>query len=212
MIGYPAIYAQAEAIGLGAKTGIDLPGENTGLLPDAQWKLDRMSDRWRPGDTCQIAIGQGLLLVTPLQMALVAATIANGGKVYQPHLLKKDSAPEPLRKMNWPEAALAIVKGGMQDVATKGTGRRVQVRGTNVSAKTGTAEVDVNGKRHKNTWVMAYAPSEDPRVAIAMIIEDGESGGKTVAPLVKDVLVSIFGESTNMPPVTVEASLQTGGD
>jgi penicillin-binding protein 2 len=211
-IGYPAIYAQAEAIGLGAKTGIDLPGENTGLLPDAQWKLDRMNDRWRPGDTCQLAIGQGLLLVTPLQMALVAATIANGGKVYQPHLLKKETAQEPLRKMNWSEAALAIVKGGMHDVATQGTGRRVQVRGTNVSAKTGTAEVDVNGKRHKNTWVMAFAPSEDPRVAIAMVIEDGESGGKTVAPLVKDVLVSIFGESTNMPPVSVEAPLPTGGD
>ena len=211
-IGYSAIYAQASAMGLGAKTGIDLPGENTGLLPDTQWKLDHMSERWRPGDTCQIAIGQGLLLVTPLQMALVAATIANGGKVYQPHLLKKDSAQEPLRQMNWSEAALALVKGGMHDVATQGTGRRVQVRGTSVSAKTGTAEVDVNGKRHKNTWVMAYAPSEEPRVAIAMIIEDGESGGKTVAPLVKEVLISIFGESTNMPPVTVEAPLQTGGD
>jgi penicillin-binding protein 2 len=211
-IGYSGIYAQAELLGFGAKTGVDLPGENAGLLPNAQWKLKRMKDRWRPGDTCQVAIGQGLLLATPLQMALLAATIANGGKVYQPHLLKKDGVVEPLRKMNWSEAALAVVKGGMQDVVTYGTGRRVQLRGTSVSAKTGTAEVDVNGTRHKNTWLMAYAPSDDPQVALAMVIENGESGGKTVAPLVKEILVSIFGEHTNMPPVNVEASVPTGGD
>ena len=211
-IGYPAIFAQAEALGLGAKTGIDLPGESSGLLPDEKWKLSRMYDRWRPGDTCQLAIGQGLLLVTPLQMALVAATIANNGKVYQPHLLKKEGTPEPLRKMEWSEEALAVVKGGMRDVVMQGTGRRVQVRGTDVSAKTGTAEVDVKGARHKNTWLMAFAPSEAPRIAIAMVIEDGESGGKTVAPLVKEVLVSIFGEDTNRPPVSVEAPLPTGGD
>jgi penicillin-binding protein 2 len=211
-IGYSTIYAQAEALGFGTKTGIDLPSENAGLLPDEQWKLSRMNDRWRPGDTCQLAIGQGLLLATPLQMALLAATIANGGNVYQPHLVKKEGVPEPLRKMNWSEAALAVVKGGMQDVVTHGTGRRVQLRGTSVSAKTGTAEVDVNGARHKNTWVMAFAPTEEPRIAIAMVVEDGESGGKTVAPLVKEVLVSIFGERTNIPPVNVEASLPTGGD
>ncbi len=212
VIGYPAIFSQAEALGLGAKTGIDLPDESSGLLPDEKWKLARMYDRWRPGDTCQLAIGQGLLLVTPLQMALVAATIANNGKVYQPHLLKKEGVVEPLRNMNWTESALAIVKGGMRDVVMQGTGRRVQICGTDVSAKTGTAEVDVRGTRHKNTWLMAFAPSEDPRIAIAMVIEDGESGGKTVAPLVKDVLVSIFGEDTNSPPVSVEAPLPTGGD
>lgn len=211
-IGYPAIFAQAEALGLGSKTGIDLPDESTGLLPDEKWKLARMYDRWRPGDTCQLAIGQGLLLVTPLQMAFVAATIANGGKVYQPHLLKKEGVAEPLRNMNWTESALAVVKGGMRDVVMQGTGRRVQIRGTDVSAKTGTAEVDVKGTRHKNTWLMAFAPSENPRIAIAMVVEDGESGGKTVAPLVKDVLVSIFGEDTNRPPVSVEAPLPTGGD
>lgn len=210
--GHEAIYAQAEAIGLGMKTGIDLPGENAGLLPGPEWKLERLGEKWRPGDTCQMAIGQGLLLVTPLQMAVLASTIANGGKVYQPHLVKKDTPPEPIRRMNWSEAALAVVRGGMQDVVQQGTGRRVQIRGTSVSAKTGTAEVDVNGKRHKNTWLMAFAPSEAPRVAIAMVVEDGESGGKTVAPLVKDVLVSIFGEDTNMPPVSVEAPLATGGD
>ncbi len=211
-VGYPAIFAQAEAFGLGSKTGIDLPDESSGLLPDEKWKLARMYDRWRPGDTCQLAIGQGLLLVTPLQMALVAATIANNGKVYQPHLLKKEGMAEPLRNMNWTESALAVVKGGMRDVVMQGTGRRVQIRGTDVSAKTGTAEVDVKGTRHKNTWLMAFAPSEDPRIAIAMVVEDGESGGKTVAPLVKDVLVSIFGEDTNRPPVSVEAPLPTGGD
>jgi penicillin-binding protein 2 len=211
-IGYGAIYAQGEALGLGRKTGIDLPDENAGLLPNEKWKLERFKERWRPGDTCQVAIGQGLLLVTPLQMAVLASTIANGGKVYQPHLVKKAAPAEPIRRMDWSETALAVVRGGMQDVVSLGTGRRVQIRGTSVSAKTGTAEVDINGKRHKNTWFMAFAPSEDPRIAIAMVVEDGESGGVTVAPLVKDVLVSVFGEDTNMPPVSVGAPFEVGGD
>jgi penicillin-binding protein 2 len=210
--GPAALIAQAKTLGFGQKTGIDLPGESSGLLPDSEWKLDRLGEKWRPGDTCQMAIGQGLLLATPLQMAVLAATIANGGKVYKPHLVKKDNPPEPLRSMNWSEEALTIVKGGMRDVVQQGTGRRVQLCGTQVSGKTGTAEIDIKGVRHKNTWFLAYAPSDAPTVALVILVEDGESGGKTVAPLAREVLVSIFGESTNEPPTRVEALSVTGGD
>jgi penicillin-binding protein 2 len=211
-IGYEALAAEAKELGFGKKTGIDLPFENSGLLPDPEWKLEWIKEKWRAGDTCQMAIGQGLLLATPLQMAIMAATIANGGKVYKPHLVKTDTRPEPLRTINWSAEALALVQGGMRDVVQQGTGRRAQLCGTQVSGKTGTAEIDIRGVRHKNTWFLAYAPSEAPRVALVMLVEDGESGGKTVAPLAKEVLVSIFGESTNEPSVSVEAPLTTGGD
>ena len=210
--GPAALIAQAKTLGFGQKTGIDLPGESSGLLPDSEWKVERLGEKWRPGDTCQMAIGQGLLLATPLQMALLAATIANGGKVYKPHLVKKDNPQEPLRCMNWSEEALTVIKGGMRDVVLQGTGRRVQLCGTQVSGKTGTAEIDIKGVRHKNTWFLAYAPSDAPTVALVILVEDGESGGKTVAPLARQVLVSIFGESTNEPPTHVEALSETGGD
>jgi penicillin-binding protein 2 len=211
-IGQSALIAEAKVLGFGKRTGIDLPGENSGLLPDPEWKLKWIGEKWRAGDTCQMAIGQGLLLVTPLQMALLASTIANGGKIYKPHLIKTDAQPEPLRTMEWSPEALSVIRGGMRDVVQQGTGRRVQLCGTQVSGKTGTAEIDIKGVRHKNTWFLAYAPSDAPTVALVILVEDGESGGKTVAPLAREVLVSIFGESTNEPPARVEAPSVTGGD
>jgi len=211
-IGYAALFAQAQELGFGQPTGVDLPGESNGLLPEPDGKQGKLGERLRPGDICQMAIGQGLLLATPLQMAVLAATIANGGTVYRPHLVKSDMPPAPSHQMKWSQAALETVRGGMRDVVFQGTGRRAQVAGTQVSGKTGTAEVDVKGVRHKNTWFLAYAPSDAPRVALVMLVEDGESGGRTVAPLVHDVLVSIFGEATNEPPVAVSAPLERGGD
>ena len=194
-IGYDAIYEEAKLLGLGTRTGIDLPAEAAGLLPTAKWKEDSMKDRWRPGDTCQLSIGQGLLLTTPLQMAHVTATLANGGTVWRPHLVKADGLPEKVNDAQWPAAMIGLVRNGMFDVADHGTGRRVRVRGTPVAAKTGTAEVDIGGVRRKNTWVTAFAPFDAPTVAIAIIAENGESGGFTVAPMVRDVLVSVFGEA-----------------
>ncbi|MBP7636570.1 MAG: penicillin-binding protein 2 [Kiritimatiellae bacterium] len=194
-IGYAPVYEEARRLGLGTPTGIDLPSEGGGLLPTGAWKEKQMRDAWRPGDTCQISIGQGLLLTTPLQMALLTSVFANGGTVYRPHLVRRAGLPETLNMMDWPPAAITLVRDGMHDVAELGTGRRARVRGTAVAAKTGTAEVDVGGVRRKNTWVTAFAPFEQPTVAVAIMVENGESGGLTVAPMVHDVLASIFGET-----------------
>jgi penicillin-binding protein 2 len=199
-IGYDAIHGEAQKLGLGRRTGIDLPGEMAGLLPTAEWKEQSLRDKWRPGDTCQLSIGQGLLLTTPLQMALAASVFANGGTLYRPHLAQHPGAPEKVREMHWPAGGLALVRNGMRDVAAHGTGRRVQVNGgktvaARVAAKTGTAEVDKGGARRKNTWVTAFAPFEQPTVAVAIIVENGESGGLTVAPMVHDVLLAVFGEA-----------------
>ena len=204
-IGYDAIYAQAHKLGLGAPTGIDLPSETRGLLPTAEWKEKTLKEKWRPGDTCQISIGQGLLVTSPLQMALLVSVFANGGTLYRPHLARREGAGECVREMGWPQAAVGLVRSGMHDVASVGTGRRVKVRGIEVAAKTGTAEYDAGGVRRKNTWVTAFAPYDQPTVAMAIVIENGESGGQTVAPMVHEVLVSIFGES----PIESQAQLES---
>ena len=202
--GYDAIRAVAASMGLGVKTGIDLPHEAGGLLPSDEWKRKHMHEPWRPGDTCQIAIGQSMLLTTPLQMAMLTSVLANRGTLFRPRLRAASENGEVVRRMNWPADAIAIVRGGMHDVASKGTGRRVQIRGTEVAAKTGTAEYKSGGERKKNTWVTAFAPFDNPSVAIAIIVENGISGGYTVAPLVHDVLVEIFGET---PPEDEEDSV-----
>jgi penicillin-binding protein 2 len=212
-IGYDAIYAEAQKLGLGQHTGIDLPSESRGLLPTAEWKQKMMGDRWRVGDTCQLAIGQGLLVTTPLQMAMLVSVLANGGALHRPWLVRRDGPPEAAREMGWPPEAIALVRNGMRDVAAVGTGRRVQVRGLEVAAKTGTAEYDAGGVRRKNTWVTAFAPFGRPAVAVAIVVENGESGGQTVAPMVRDVLVSVFGEAAPDAAAALPASgPETEGD
>ncbi|MFA7173039.1 MAG: penicillin-binding protein 2 [Kiritimatiellia bacterium] len=193
--GYEPIRIVATEMGLGVKTGIDLPFEAAGLLPTDEWKQRNMREPWRVGDTCQIAIGQSMLLTTPLQMAMLTAVLANKGRLYRPHLMLRDGPGECVREIHWPDATINLVRGGMHDVATSGTGRRVQIRGTQVAAKTGSAEYDSGGQRKKNTWVIAFAPFEQPEIAVAILVEDGISGGYTVAPLVHDVLACIFGET-----------------
>ena len=209
-IGYDAIYAQAHKLGLGQPTGIDLPSESSGLLPTAEWKQAVMKDRWRPGDTCHISIGQGLLVTSPLQMAMLASVFANGGTLYRPHLARYERRPEKVREMEWPASAVSLVRNGMHDVAKQGTGRRAQVRGFEVAAKTGTAEYDAGGVRRKNTWVTAFAPFESPSVAVAIVVENGESGGQTVAPMVHDVLVSVLGEAPAEAEATAPSAAGAG--
>ena len=209
--GYDAIRKVAADMGLGVKTGVDLPYEAAGLLPTDEWKQKHMSEPWRPGDTCQIAIGQSMLLTTPLQMAMLTSVLANKGRLYRPHLIKSGGGGDLVRQINWPESVINLVRDGMHDVASKGTGRRVQIRGTEVAAKTGSAEYDSGGKRKKNTWVIAFAPFDNPTVAIAIVVEDGISGGYTVAPLVHDVLVEIFGETPLAEGENIPEAVWEGG-
>jgi penicillin-binding protein 2 len=209
VMGYGPIHEQARLLGLGVRLGIDLPSEQPGILPTDEWKQRTRRGRWYPGDTCQVAIGQGMLLTTPLQMASLTAAIANGGTLHRPHLVRQGE-PQVIRTIEWTPRAIGVVHAGLHDVAKYGTGRRVQIRGTEVSAKTGTAEVDVRGRRQKNTWVTAFAPSERPEVAVAIVVEDGISGGQTVAPMIREVLLSIFGEPEGGPGE--EAAEQVRGD
>ena len=191
-VGTNGLVAAARAFGLGAKTGVDFGVDAPGVVPDAEWKRRVYNEPWYPGDLPQMSIGQGMLLASPLQMARIAAAIGTGYLV-TPRLklgLPSERVPLPFSAQQ-----LQAVRDGMRMVVDGGTGRRGGERvAVAVSGKTGTAEIGVGERRRKNTWFIAYAPSEMPTVAVAMVIENGESGGGTTAPKVRNVLAHIFGE------------------
>ncbi len=192
LCGYKRIYHMADAVGFGHKTGIKLPGERAGLLPDDTWKREVIHEGWRLGDTCNLSIGQGYLLVTPIQMAVYTAALANGGYIYRPRLIDNGNPNGDLvNRMAWSQKTLQVVRGGMYDVvqAPHGTGKRVKVSGVTLGAKTGTAQYG-HGRHH--TWMILFAPFDKPRYAIAMIVEDGISGGRTVAPRMKKLIHQIL--------------------
>ncbi len=200
--GWEPITEQALAVGLGEKTGVEVDYEAAGLVPDKEWQKKTSHGGWTDGDTVNLAIGQGFLLVTPIQMAMMTATIANGGYLYRPRLVQAYRAPDdeqftesPVRrvgKMNWSQSALTTVRGGMHDVIMEpdGTGKRAAVTGFDYAGKTGTAEYGNQGK--KQTWMIAFAPFENPQYAVAFLIEDGASGGTTVGPRMKILMEGLY--------------------
>jgi penicillin-binding protein 2 len=192
LCGYKHIYHMADSVGFGHRTGIELLGEKAGLLPDDEWKRRVMHEGWRAGDTCNVSIGQGYLLVTPLQMAVFAAALANGGYIYRPRLVD-DGSPggDLVNRMAWSQKTMGLVRGGMYDVvqAPRGTGKRVKLKGVTMGAKTGTAQYG-NGKKH--AWMILFAPFDAPRYAIAIVVEDAVSGGITVAPRMKELIHEIL--------------------
>ena len=196
-VGTNALIAAARACGLGAKTGVDLGVDMGGAVPDGAWKMRMYHEKWYQGDLAQMAIGQGMLLVSPLQMALMAGAIGTGYGV-TPHL--KAGLSSARRPLPFPEKALKAVREGMRmvvagDGEARGSGWRCgEGLSVPVSGKTGTAEVGRGATRRKNTWFIAYAPSEDPTVAVALVIENGESGGGTAAPRVNAILRHVFGK------------------
>ena len=204
-IGTNALIEAAHAFGLGECTGIDIGGETPGVVPDESWKMLHYREKWYPGDTCQMSIGQGMLLVTPLQMAVVAAALGNGGIVVKPYLHKKEGEATPSqargRSVPFPEEHLDLIREGMRDVVTSGTGKKIAADlAVTCAGKTGTAEIGKGDTKRKNTWVIAFAPYENPTAAVAMIVERGESGGKTVGPRVNAVFAKIFGRKKGGTP------------
>ena len=193
-IGTNAVIRAAREFGLGAKTGVDFGVDYAGVVPDAEWKKRTYNERWYPGDLPQMAIGQGMLLVSPLQMVRVAGAIGTGYLV-TPHF--KSGVETQRKALTFPHEQLVIVREGMRRVVSDadGTGRRggegVSVA---VAGKTGTAEVGHGENKRKNTWFIAYAPATNaiPTVAVAMVIENGQSGGGTTAPKVAEVLKAVF--------------------
>jgi penicillin-binding protein 2 len=213
-LGIDAIAEYARRFGLGAPLGIALDHEAPGLIPDSAWKKERLGVQWYAGETLSVVIGQGYVTATPLQMAVAAATVANGGIVYRPHIVKqvlsdegglvREYTPEVIRKTGIRASTLQLIRDGMRDVVNSrsGTGKKAQLPGIVVAGKTGTSQV-IAGTRGKGTilprqyrdhaWFIAFAPAEAPEVAVACLIEHaGEGGGAAAAPVTREVLDAYF--------------------
>ena len=202
-VGTNALIRSARAFGLGEKTGLDFGIDGAGVVPDADWKMRKYGERWYTGDVAQMSIGQGMLLVSPLQMALLAGAIGTGFRV-TPHLKKDVSTGR--KPLPFADDQLKVVREGLRFVvAGDGEGRGTGWRAGEgvpvaVSGKTGTAEVGSGARRRKNVWFIAYAPSEAPRVAVALVVENGMSGGGDAAPRVGAILRHVFNPSESSSP------------
>lgn len=176
-----------EYFGFGKKTGIDLIGESDGFLPDANEKEKRKNDIWRIGDTYNVSIGQGDLLVTPIQLVSQIASFANGGKFYKPHLLK-DTSSEILIDYSDLKDYLEEIKIGMEDVVQKsyGTANMLSTLPIKTAGKTGSSQISNNTAT--NAFFVGYMPADDPEIAILVLIENAREGSLNAVPVAKDVL------------------------
>ncbi len=190
----------ARLMGLGEKTGIDLPGESSGVIPTPAWKRHRYRERWYGGDTANMAIGQGYVAVTPLQMALVACAVANNGVVMRPHLLKERRSaqgqvieritPKVLHRLPAPPSVWQAVKRGMLAAVygPGGTAGRLRDLPIQVAGKTGSSEHRKGAKTH--AWFIAFAPTDRPQIALCVMVEESGHGGEVAVPIAKEILAA----------------------
>jgi len=208
-VGPERISRMSEAFGLGQTTGTGLLGERAGLVPSPAWKKATLHDRWHPGDTVSLAIGQGLITVTPLQIARLMAAVANGGTLWKPRLVARIRAPDysPLRdeepvtqgRVELAPVVFDFLHETLLAVVREGTGKAAQVPGVAIAGKTGTAQThafkgDADRKRRDrdHAWFAAFAPVEDPQVVVVVLAELAGLGGQVAAPIARDVLKAIF--------------------
>jgi penicillin-binding protein 2 len=199
-VGIDAITKYAKMFGIGELTGIDIPGESRGTPPSAEWKQRIHREPWYPGDTISVSIGQGLLAVTPVQMATMISAVANGGTLVRPHLAR--DAKAEASKLAVSSATLALIRDALADVVEEGTATRAQLGPIHVAGKTGTAQVfkksvgvdaDKQPKDERDhAWFIGYAPADKPEIAFAIVIEHGGHGGTTAAPVARKVLEVYF--------------------
>ena len=194
------IAAYSRMFGLGRATGIDLGGEKPGLVPDSRWSLERRGAPWYPGETVSVATGQGPLLVTPIQVAVLTAAIANGGRLVVPHLVRGPEAPAATAlSLDVSPETLARVREGMWSVVneSRGTGVSAHVEGIGVAGKTGTAQVitqevrtaseELPFEQRDHAWFASFAPADDPRIVVVVFVEHGGAGSRGAAPLAKPI-------------------------
>ena len=203
--GVDAITKTAAEFGLGQATGFDVGREEFGLVPSRAWKWTQRGEKWWDGDTAQLSIGQSFLLVTPVQMACVAATFANKGTCLRPFVVKRietasgqivhESQPEVRARLKASPQQLEIVRHAMLSAAQGGTAGGAAVKGMSIAGKTGTAEYDTKQGRFKRAWFMGFAPYDEPRYALSVLIEDADSGSHTAAPVAGEIFARMFGKN-----------------
>ena len=192
-LGEPRLQNYYRAFGLGETSGIDLPGEATGRVPDAKWKMDNTGEGWYQGDSYNLAIGQGDLLLSPLQLAIAHSAIVNDGYVLKPYL-SGTGQREVKREVPVDKNYLQIVREGMRGVLTGGTTcecvfKDVPVK---VAGKSGTAETNTPTGKRPNAWFSAYAPYESPEILVTLILEEGVGGSQFAAPAIASTMTQYF--------------------
>ena len=211
-LGVDKIAAAAQAFKLGAPLGIELLNEKSGLIPTSEWKQKRFGKRWFHGETLSVAIGQGAVLLTPIQLASMTATIANEGTIYRPHLVKRivdadgktlrETATEITGTASFAKESFRLVKQGMLAVVNEpgGTGAMARMYDVKVAGKSGTSQVVKLRDSKRSTpyqyrdhaLFVAFAPFEKPEIAVAVVVEHGEHGGAAAAPIVARILRAYF--------------------
>lgn len=225
-LGIERLAEMAREMGMGSSLGFSLTGEKEGLIPDRAWKRARFNAPWYDGETVIASIGQGFVLSTPLQLAVVTATVANGGKVLRPQIVKRiegwdgqiyhETEPEILNTVDFGAGNLAAVRRTLEAAVNEpqATGRASRLDSFRVAGKTGTAQVvrlkdDDKNQKEKGTpyrfrdhaLFVAYAPAEEPEIAVAVVIEHGGSGGAIAAPVARSIFEAYFGLPVSVPEV-----------
>ena len=205
-LGEEKVAEYARAFGLGTPTGIDLPGESPGLVPDASWKEETLGEPWTLGDTYNFGIGQGYVAATPLQMLRAVTAIANGGRLVRPHVARelRDSHGNLLKSLEFPDQGtvpvsaenLATVRAGMRRSVTDGVAKAAAVANVAVAGKTGTAEFGttlVGGRHTTHGWFVGFAPYDNPQIAVVVFVQRG-SGGADASPAAAQIIDYYFNE------------------
>lgn len=194
-LGVDRIVAGLELFGFGTALGIDLPGEADGFLPSKAWKQEAKGEPWYIGDTYNLSIGQGDLLVSPLQIAVMTAAVANNGTVYQPQVVEQFIDPKTqetdpidpvvIRDHIMEPRYLATVRQGMYDCTLTGSCRHLSQLPMPIAGKTGTAQW--NRTKNTHAWFTSFAPVDNPEIVVTLMIEEGGQGGVNAAPIVRDI-------------------------
>ncbi|WHZ26200.1 MAG: Peptidoglycan D,D-transpeptidase MrdA [Nitrospira sp.] len=211
--------------GLGKATGVELPSERAGIIPSTTWKQKAKNEQWLPGETISAAIGQGYVTVTPLQMASLVGTVANGGVNYRPRLVQavmdrtsgnlQELPAVPRGKINAKPETFRVIKDALADVVTKGTATKAKSSIVTIGGKTGTAQVaalrtgpeeNIPKKFRDHAWFVAFAPVESPKIAVAVLAEHMGHGGAAAAPLAKEVIETYMKLTPQIPAVTSDLS------
>ncbi|MFM8551004.1 MAG: penicillin-binding protein 2 [Nitrospiraceae bacterium] len=220
-MGIDTIAAFADQFGLGQDTGVELPSERTGIVPSTAWKEKAKGQPWLPGETISASIGQGYVTVTPMQMAHLMATVANDGTSFRPRVVRAvrerasgllhEVPTVPHGHLTVAQDTLALIKEALAGVVTRGTATRARSSLVSIAGKTGTAQTaalrtgpmqDIPKRFRDHAWFVSYAPTDAPRIAVAVLVEHMGHGGSAAAPLAKQIIEAFVRNEPAGPQLT----------